>query len=62
MDECGSFDFTIERLRQLQVDLNEQIAALGGNELLERIVSMLCKDILQPFDSAEAKTNTAAPR
>jgi geranylgeranyl diphosphate synthase type 3 len=60
MRECGSFDVTLQRLTALNTEIEEMIAALGGNPVLSKIQGYLCKDVLVSPDTETTSTTTAS--
>ena len=44
MHETGTFDATVDKLKTLESQARQEVAALGGNKLLEGLLDLLAKD------------------
>lgn len=54
MREAGSFDFTLQALRNLDATIAEEIAKLGGNKILSALMKKLGSDIFAAKPPAAA--------
>ena len=46
MTSTQSFQYTLDKLAQLEEQIRSQIAALGGNELIGRILDYLANNLI----------------
>lgn len=59
MREAGSFDFTLQALRNLDVAISEEIERLGGNKILSTLMKKLGSDIFSPKPPPAAASSSS---
>jgi hypothetical protein len=60
MRECGSFAYTLKRLRQLDASIRAEIAQLGGNVMLTGLMNKLGETLFSDDAAADGGAGDGA--